>query len=184
MKKKISEEEFEVLENEIWKKFLDNATDLEIYKSVITSNFDNNHFLLTWIKNNYELDKAIILAAYWMSAPRWRKKFLNREDCLKKEAYGIEIFDFVEEIENKYLKGFYKGTGIIFDPKDDVEDYDWTTDYLDEEVVREIPEIMYKPTSGSIELKSYPEDFADGLPLMPINYAQKVYDILDEYEVV
>ncbi|WP_062061414.1 DUF4274 domain-containing protein [Aquimarina longa] len=183
MKKKISTEEFEKLEHKIWLEFLENATQLDIYKSVITSNFDGNSFLCNWIKDNPKIDKAIILVVYWMSAPRWKKKFLNREDYLEKEGYGIDGFDFVEEIEKKYIAGFYKGNEIIFNPKSDVEAYDWTSDYLDEIVVREIPEIMFKPTEGKIELKEYPEDFDEGLPISPINYAQKVYDIFDEYDV-
>ncbi len=36
MKKKISTEEFEILENGIWKEFLENASQLDLYKSVIT----------------------------------------------------------------------------------------------------------------------------------------------------
>nr|WP_241428075.1 DUF4274 domain-containing protein [Tenacibaculum finnmarkense] len=149
----------------------------------MTSNFDGNSFLCNWIKNNPKIDKAIILTVYWMSAPRWKKKFLNREDYLEKEGYDIENYDFVEEIEKKYIDGYYKGNEIIFDPKSDIEDYNWTSDYLDETVVREIPEIMFKQTEGNIELKEYPEDFDEGLPLKPIDYAQKVYDIFEEYEV-
>ena len=74
---------------------------------------------------------------------------------------------------------FYKGDEIILDPKSDVENYDWTTEYLDEIVVREIPDIMFLKTEGNIEIKEYPEDF-EGLPL---NYAQKVSDIFEEYDV-
>ncbi len=136
--------------------------------------------MLNWIKSNPEIDKAIILAAYWMSAPRWKKKFLNREDCLEKQGYGIEEFDFVEEVEQKYMDGFYKKEELKFDPKNDVENYDWTSDYLDEPVVREIPEIMFTPTKGTIEVKEFPEDFDEGLP---IDYAQKIYQIFEQYEV-
>jgi len=183
MKEKISTEEFEMFEHEIWKEFLENATQLEIHKSVMTSNFDGNKLLLNWIKDNPEVDKATILVAYWMCAPRWNKKFLNRDDCLEKQGYRIEEFDFIEEIEQKYIDGFYQGTGIIFDPKSDVENYDWTSDYLDEIVVREIPKVMFEPTEGQIEIKEYPEDFDEGLPLKPIDYAQKIYDIFEKYEV-
>ncbi len=181
---KITFSEFEKLESKVWEDFLENATNLEIYKSIITSNFDGNEVLLSWIKDNPTIDKAIILAAYWMSSPRWKKKFLNREDCLEKEAHGIAEFDFVEEIEFKYVNEFYQGEGIVFNPKNDVENYDWTNDYLDEIVVREIPEIMFKATTGDIELESYPEDFDEGLPIKPINYAQRMYDIFEHNEIV
>lgn len=183
MKKKITTQEIEILENKIWSEFLENATPTEIHKSVITSNFDGNSFLLKWIKNNPKTEKGTILQAYWLSNPSYFKEFKNREELMKKSAFSIDGFDFVEEIEKKYCEDFYQGNEIIFNPKSDVEDYDWTEEYDIDDVVREIPEIMLKPTSGQIEIKEYPDDFDNGLPMEPIDYAQKVYDLYEEYEI-
>ncbi|MEL0650039.1 DUF4274 domain-containing protein [Algibacter sp. TI.3.09] len=183
MKKKITTEEFEVLENKIWLEFLEKATPIEIHKSLITSNFDGNSLLLNLIKNNPKTDKGTILVAYWMSSPSYFKEFSNREDLLEKSSFSIDGFDFVEEIEKKYCDGFYQCNEITFDPKSDSEDYDWTSEYDEGVVVRKIPKIMFEKINGKIEIKEYPKDFDNGLPMKPIDYAQKVYDIFEEYEV-
>lgn len=178
MKKKITEIQLQELQNKIWLDFLENANQEDLYKSVITSNWDGNEILLNWLKENPKTDKATILVSYWMSAPRWKKKFLDRDDCLKKQGWGIEEFDFVEDIEKKYVNGFYTVNEIEFDPSNDVQNYDWTSDYLDEKTVREIPNKMFEKLNGKkIE---YPDNFDEGLP---INYAQKIYDIFNEYDI-
>lgn len=69
MKQKISEEAFNKLANSIWEDFLKNASQEAIYHAVLTSNWDSNAYLLQWIMNNKNTDKAIILAVYWSSNP-------------------------------------------------------------------------------------------------------------------
>lgn len=182
-KKKISTAELNTLEKNIWMEFLEQASSLELYKSVITSNFDGNSTLLNWIKDNPKVDKATILVAYWMSAPGWFKQFSNREEVLEKSPWSIDGFDFVEEVEEKYCAGFYSESNISFDPKNDVEGYDWTDEYSDIEFVREIPQLMFEPTQGEIEIKGIPRDFDGGLPLEPVDYVQRIYAIFEEYEV-
>ena len=181
--KKITEEEIKNLENKIWLEFLENATPIEIHKSLVTSNFDDNSFLLNYIKDNPKTEKGTILQAYWLSNPGYFKKFKNREEVLEKCSYSIDGFDFVEEVEKKFCEGFYQGNEIIFNPKSDMVDYDWSEEYNVNNVVREIPEIMFEPTEGKFELKEFPRDFDNGLPLEPINYSQKVDDLYDMYEI-
>ena len=183
MKTKITTEEFEILENKIWSEFLKKATPIEIHKSLITSNFDGNSLLLNFIKDNPKTDRGTILVAYWMSSPSYFKEFSSREDLLEKSSFSIDGFDFLEEIENKYREGFYQGNEIIFDPKSDSENYDWTTEYEESSVIRKIPQMMFKKTKGKIEIKEYPEDFDNGLPMKPLDYAQMVYDIFEKHEV-
>lgn len=113
-----------------------------------------------------------------MSAPRWFKKYENKEDCLSKAAYNLEAFEFIEELEDKVINGFYSINEIAFDPTNDIDNYDWTSDYLDEPVVKEIPTIMFQKLEGKIV--DWPENYDEGLP---VKYAQKIYDILDQYEV-
>lgn len=179
--KTITEQEHQQLENNIWKQFLTNATPLEIHQSVISSNWDGNSFLLNWIKDNPKTDKATILIAYWMSAPRWKKQFLNREDYLEKEGYGIAGFDLIEELEQRYINGFYKDSNIEMDPANDQDGYDWTKEYLDKTTVRDIPPVMFQKLEG--QKVERPEHFDEGLPMSPIDYAQQLYDLLDEYEI-
>lgn len=53
---------------------------------------------------------------------------------------------------------------------------------MDAAQVREIPAIMFQKLEG--EWVETDENFDDGLPMSPIDYAQKVFDLFDEYEVV
>lgn len=179
--KTITEKEFEQLENSIWEQFLSKATPIEIHQSVISSNWDGNSFLRNWIKNDPKTDKATILIAYWMSAPRWKKQYLNHDDCLEKEGYGIAEFDFVEELEQRYVNGFYSSSAIEMDPRNDQDGYDWTKDYLDKVTVRDIPAVMFEKLEG--QKIERPDNFDEGLPMSPIDYAQQIYDLLDEYEI-
>lgn len=179
----MTEEEMDALEQKIWLTFLESATPLEIHKSVATSNWDGNDFLLNWLKDNPKSDKGTVLMAYWYSGPRYKKQYVNREDCQKRDSWLLDDFDFVEDLEKKYTGGFYTNETIFFDPKHGVEGDDWTSDYLDVHVVRDIPDIMFQPTDGDIKLDEHPEDFDEGLPMTPINYAQQIYDLYDKYEI-
>ncbi len=124
-----------------------------------------------------------MLQAYWLSSPSYFKEFKNREEVLEKSSFSIKGFDFVEEVEKKICEDFYQGNEIIFNPKSDVEDYNWTDEYDANKVVREIPEIMFNTTSGKIELKEYPNDFDNGLPIKPIDYAKKIIDLYEKYDI-
>ncbi|HEX6431379.1 MAG TPA: DUF4274 domain-containing protein [Niastella sp.] len=97
--KKVTEQEMENLINQLWLEFLSQATPLEIHQSVFTANWDGNRFLLNWIKDNPEVDKATILIAYWKSAPRWNKQYANREEVLEQAGWNINSYDFTEEVE-------------------------------------------------------------------------------------
>jgi hypothetical protein len=159
-KTKITEQEYQVLENKIWQGFLEDATPEELFQSVVTSNWDSNEFLLNWIKNNPKMDKATMLAAYWMSGPRYLKQFKDREDCLEKESWSIEAFDFIEDIEEKYLNGFYSGQTIAYDPKEE----GWTDEYLGIKTLRSIPEAMFQMLDGKsifIDYNAYTEGLSN-----------------------
>ena len=178
MKKKITTQQFEEIENTIWLEFLNKATAIEIHKSIITSNWDGNGFLLNWIKDNPKVDKATILITYWMLTPRWIKQYHSREDCLKNASWVIDDFDLVEELEHKYINGFYTGNNIAEDPANDYHGYNWTNEYMEKTVVRDIPEIMYQKLEG-VKIENT-DDFDEGLPL---HYTQRIYDLFEEYDV-
>lgn len=179
MRKKITEQEFMQFKNQIWTDFLNNATPTEIHQSVISSNFDGNKFLLDWIKDNPKVDKATMLIAYWMSAPRWKKQFKDRVEVSEKASWLLEDFDFVEEVEQKYIQNFWIESNIELDPKSDQDGYDWTSDYLDKVIVREIPQPMFQKLNGKVVQA---KNFDDGLPILPIDYCQRVWDLYDEYD--
>jgi hypothetical protein len=174
---KITDEELKKFEDGLWSEFLSKATPVEIHQAVITSNCDNNSYLLNWIKNNPKVDKATVLIAYWMSAPRWRKQYANREEALLNAPREIHAYDFVEEVEQKYPAGFWKENRIGIDPACDQDGYNWTDDYRYIAAVREIPEIMYRKLDGKKVVRS--DDFDEGLP---VGYAQRLYDLFEQLE--
>ena len=172
------EEKIEHFENAVWEEFLNIANPKEIHQSVIDSNWDGNEYLMNWIKNNPNIDKATALIAYWMSAPRWWKKFKDRDDVISQgQEFQISGFDFVEEMEQKYLASYWKNNHIELNPANDCEGYDWTSDYLDEKTVREIPTIMFEKLEG--EKVERPDNFIEGLPEI---YFQKISDFIDKHD--
>jgi len=176
---KETEEKIENFVNSVWEEFLSAASPKEIHQSVIDSNWDGNNYLLNWIKNNPNCDKATALLAYWMSGPRWQKQFKDREDVIAKDfAYQLESFDFVEEMEQKYLAGFWKNNQIECDPSNDCEGHDWTREYLDIKTVREIPAMMFVKLEG--EAVKRPDNFVEGLPEI---YDRKISDFITEHDV-
>ena len=181
MKKTITDKEFEVLKDKIWYEFLENATPLEIHYSVITCNWDGSSLLLNWIKENPKVDKATILIAYWMSAPRWLKQRKDRENVLANHSHELKSFDFIEETEAKYIQNFWTESTIALNPAHDHQGYNWTDEYDDRVMLREIPAVMYQKLEG--QQVEQPQNFDEGLPMSPLNYAQQVYDLFDEYEI-
>lgn len=179
MKEKITNEEFEQLIDQVWLDFLNNATPIEIHQSVIDCNWDDNKLLLNWIRNNPNIDKATILIAYWLSGPRWIKQYIDREAAVKARA-SVYNYDFVEEVEQKYLQNFWTESNIELDPKCDTEGYDWTSQYLDKVFVREIPGLMFQKLDG--QKVERPENSIEGLPTSPINYWQRTEDLFDKYD--
>ncbi len=147
--------------------------------------YDNEH-LLNWIKENPRIDKAIILAAYWMSEPYFAKQFKDGEEVEEKESWYSDDFDFTEEIEKRYCNGFYKTNELECDPKNIElrENYDKSADrtLIDSDLkrIREIPEVMFEKLKGKrispIDHKAY----TDGLPNI---YYLRIEEIFEKYEI-
>ena len=89
-----------------------------------------------------------------MTAPRWRKQFASREEAARKEPWGLNDFDFVEELEQKYLAGFWTSNAIAAHPARDQDGYDWTGDYADKIAVREIPSLMFQKLEGGVRRRN------------------------------
>ena len=64
-------------EDEVWANYLEAASSVEIHRSLISSNWDCNRYLLKFLLENPKVDRATILIAYWMSGPRWLKQYKN-----------------------------------------------------------------------------------------------------------
>ena len=168
------EDEEDKIRELIWAEYLESASVLDIHRSAIHSNWDNNEYLLTWILDNPHVDKATILIIYWMSCPRYFKQYRNAEECTDFERAR---YDWFKEIENKYISGYYKANNIAMDPSNDQCGYDWTSEYSEQDIRDEVPAEMYKPLKG-IVVES-PDEFEEGWPL---KYAYKFEKLMEDIE--
>jgi len=154
----MTSDEYEVFTREVWHGFLADATAEDIHRSLLTVNWDDadlEHPLWARILADPSVDRATALAAYWMSGPRWHKQHTAEEACQKDGAVS-------EEIEERYVAGFWTQAGIGYDPRCD-DGQDWTEEYSDVTTVREIPAVMFEPVCGAVVPR--PEDgWDDGLP--------------------
>ncbi|MBN9336516.1 MAG: DUF4274 domain-containing protein [Chryseobacterium sp.] len=169
MKEKITHEKFQQLFDEIVIRFAEKQTTKIWHQMAMEWN--ETSVFLNWLADNPKTDKATALMMYWKSAPRYHKQFNDREDVLKKQSRAVAGFDFVEKIEKNYLNGFYETQNFEFNPKNDEQGYDWTSEYQDKPKVREIPEMMFEQLIG--EQVKEPENFIEGMP-------PELYDLQDE----
>ncbi|WP_281212650.1 DUF4274 domain-containing protein [Shewanella insulae] len=147
----------ELVRNQVWAEFLAQATPDEIHQSLLSSNWDNNQYLLDWILEHPQVDKATILLAFWMGG------------ALEMEAY-----------ERQYLSGFYSISEIAMNPTCDQDGYNWTLDderYLHPDFKLLVSSKMLKPLTGRVI--SRPDNFEEGIPLP---YYDKLIERLNEQE--
>jgi len=187
-REKITSEQFEQKFKEILIEYLKDAGVEVRHKVVCGWNWDAGPDIPIWIIRQADTDKATALRVYWSIEPGYHKQF-DREQVLNdipdwdtdKEA--LIIFDLVEEIEEKYVSGFYQNSEIAFNPAWDTtygeeRAYDFTAYARKQNVnaVRKIPDIMFEGLDG--RKISDPDDWAEGIPpYMGPAFYQK-YDIV------
>ncbi|AZA98276.1 DUF4274 domain-containing protein [Chryseobacterium joostei] len=166
MKQKISNDEFQQLFDEMVIQFAEKQTPKIWHQMAMEWN--ETSVFLHWLADNPNTDKATALMLYWMSGPRYFKQFKNREEA----GSNTSKFDLIENIESKYLNGFYNKQNFSFDPNTaDFSGTVWVEEYLDKTIVREIPVIMFEKLEG--EMVEEPEGFIEGMP-------PELYDLHDE----
>ncbi|MBV7267978.1 DUF4274 domain-containing protein [Winogradskyella luteola] len=174
------------MEHSIWNEFLNSASQGELYHSLMASNWDDNEYLLDWLKENPKIDKAIILAAYWMSEPYFAKQFKNADEVEEKESWYSDDFDFTEDIEKRYCSGFYKLNELECDPKNIElrEGYDKSADrtIIDSDLkrVREIPKVMFEKLNGK---RIGPIDHTLYTNGLPNSYYRRIEELFERYEI-
>lgn len=167
--KKVTYREFEDFENNLWNEFLESATNEEIHMSIVTVNYDDlyreNHPLVSYILTNNKIDKGSILTFYWKQQPQY-----------------LPTKEFLNVVENNYLKNFYSNEKIFFNPTNDNGE-NWTEVYEKTKLeVREVPLKMKEIVQGETVPELFEvEDFEDGLP---IRYAEKIMDYLNEHQII
>lgn len=178
MKEKLAYKAYIAMENAIWLEFLEQASPAEVLNAVATSNWDGNAFLLQWVKDNPQTDKACAMAIYWMNGPGWLKQFDSREHCEKEGGWELERYDVMMDVERKILDGFYQNSALAFDPQN-FNDENWVVIYEKEGHNAKIPKALLKPIEGEVvEIDHY--KYTEGLPHA---FWDKVEAIFEKYDV-
>ena len=185
---KITYEQYEKISNQLIIDFLKNATPKERHQLVSEWNHDSGYEIFNWIMNDPETDKGTALMMYWMSGGANNKIYADREDMMKTSSWDAERYDFIEQLEEKYLLGFYKNQNLSYDPTNDilaagvayapadmvVVGYDWTKEDWGK-AKRELPDEMLNKINGeNIEPE---KDWAEGVP-------PYIWEKMREYKVV
>ena len=177
--KKITMNQLELLIQFVWSEYLHQASSEDLYQSVISCNWDSNNHLLDWIMQDQTVDQAVILAVYWMSDPTFAKRYMHREDVLAKDSWYVNNFDFIENLEEKYIRNFWHNNEIAFNPAHDQDGVDWTMTYDKSKVLRPISEKMFIALTGKKMYRD--ENFQEGLTE---SWNSKIWMIFDEHEIV
>lgn len=175
MKEKISNKKFQELIDETIIKYAEKQTPKILHQMAMEWN--ETSAFLNWLIDNPKTEKATALMIYWMSGPRFFKQFRDRETA--KEVIGSTTgFDFTENLENKYLSGFYKNNKFSFDPN--TADYSgviWAEQYLDKNIVSAIPAAMFEKMQG--EAVEEPQGFIEGMPPELNDIQDELYEKYD-----
>lgn len=161
MKHQISQEKYDYLSNKILLDYVKDATPIVWHQMAMDWNYDSDNAFFDWLIDNPQTDRATVLMIYWMSAPQLNKQYKDRDDVLSKEAWYIDDFDFIETLEPKLLQGFFQNNNFSYNPKGDHTGTDWTTQYSDLKMVREIPAQLYQAQEGLIVPEA---NFIEGIP--------------------
>lgn len=172
-------QQLELLIQFVWSEYLHQASSEDLYQSVISCNWDSNNQLLDWIIQDQTVDRAVLLAVYWMSDPTFAKQYLNRDEVLAKDSWYVNTFDFIENLEEKYIRGFWYKNEIAFNPAHHQDGIDWTMTYDKSKVLRPIPEKMCIALAGKKMYRN--ADFQEGLTEL---WNSKIWKIFDEHEII
>lgn len=173
---KITYEQYEQIQEKMIIEFLKNSDLKDRHRLVLGWNWDSGTNVLKWIANDPDTDKATALMLYWKSAPRYTKQYADRGEALKHDTLAIDSFDLVEEIEKLFLSGLHKNHRFAFDPTND-GGTNWTTEYLDKPIKREIPSVMFEKLTGEDVQSGYAEGWEEGIP-------PHICEKMREFEVV
>ena len=117
---------------------------LELHAVASNWNWDDGCKILEWIIRNPACDKGTALLLYWHACPKWLYQYTDRDEV---PEWSRTDYDFVKELEGRYLSGFYKQTEIAFNPSND-EGTNWLEEYAEVKVTQRIPDQMKKAISG------------------------------------
>jgi len=121
----------------------------KLHNFAVHYNWDDGFEIPKWIINNPLCDRGTALMMYWHARPQYFCKYPTRDE-VPRTGWNLQHYDFLREIEEKYLGGFYKHQTIFFNPRHDMSDgmegYDWTQENDDEPQHTSLPAEMFEPS--------------------------------------
>lgn len=129
-------------------------TPEKLHEFAARYNWDDGLEVPRWIVNHPLCDRGTALMMYWLAGPRYYCQYATRDD-VPHSGWNLQHYDLLREIEEKYLNGFYQHQTILFNPRHDLlngmEGYDWTQDYADKPLRKELPVEMFEPSIPDVQ---------------------------------
>jgi hypothetical protein len=120
-------------------------------------NWDNGLMPLTWIIRQRQCDKATALNIFYLSAPEYYLQFAG--DRTRMPPWHVDNFDFICELRQRYVDGFYTRSEIALDVSN------WASVWREPGAERDFPEVMRQSLSGRDLLDEPHPIYANGLPV-------------------
>ena len=118
----------------------------KIHGYIVQYNWDEGFEIPLWLIRSPHCDRGTALMMYWVAGPRFYGQYHSRDE-VPQMGWFRQHYDFLIELEERYLSGFYTHVTIKFDPTCDPREkmagYDWTKEYLEIPELRRVPEQMY-----------------------------------------
>lgn len=141
----------------------DNETSLKNFKSAFNAlesgasihdfaygyNFDNGVEELLLVLNHPKIDKATVLAMFWMLGPGYFQQYETADEI---PEFEVNHFNSVLKVHAFLQTVKKRDQTLSFDPKND-DQLDWTTEYFDQ--------MQRLPNLGKQPFYKIPIDFFD-----------------------
>jgi hypothetical protein len=149
----LDEEELDALELKLLLEWLQTVPPSEWHVLAHEWSYDNSKDVLRWLSANPRTEKATALMIYWMAGARFYKQYASAEEARARAGYEGVWWEFIHDIEAKYLADFYTaGTGG-FDPRNDSfpghNGHDWTQHYQELALKSPLPAVMEQAVPGT-----------------------------------
>jgi hypothetical protein len=133
------------LDREIEQFCQNNSDSEELHAFASNWNWDFGRWPLEAILENPACEAATALLIYWLGRPEFFRQYANRQEVEADDTGDVEAFDFLSDIEARYIAGEFRVGSIPFDPVNPFGHPSFVGMYDDmrERFVRELPAVMY-----------------------------------------
>ncbi len=127
-----------------------NSNSEELHAFASAWNWDLGRWALELILKNPACEAATALLIYWEGNPEFFLQYANRQEVEADAEFALGNFDFLSNIEARYMAGEFPVGSIAFDPANPSDSPSGLSligvyDDMRESFVREISPAMYGP---------------------------------------